>query len=120
MTPKPKMGRPRNPNRRAAVKMYLTTKLTVRAVAQKIGVHRATVGWWLRDAGGKIDYSRIARYCQSRRENIPEILQRYKAGHTLADLGLVFGISKQRVHQLLKREGVPRRNKHWRKAKVKA
>ena len=41
-----------------------------------------------------------------------EIVQAYRAGKSLREIGRQFGVCMQRVHQILTERGVPMRPKH--------
>ena len=56
----------------------------------------------------------LARRIKSRKTDPEKVIEFYLADHSLRATGLKFGITMQRVHQILGDYGIPRRSRQWR------
>ena len=90
---------------RVAKKMY-SEGITMAAIASKLGVTRPAVSYWLKQPPTQI----LARHAE-REQQHKNILEGYKRGYTMREIGVALNITGERVRQILKSygyTGVPR------------
>lgn len=61
---------------------------------------------------------KIGKMRSMRRERDDEIVRLYRRGMTISEVGHLFGLTGERVRQVLAANGVPRRSVGWRRERV--
>lgn len=84
---------------REAKKMY-ADGLTMVAIARKLGVTRPAVSYWLKQPSTRI----LTRLAQQEQQH-KNILEGYKRGYSMREIGDAIGITGERVRQILKSYG---------------
>jgi predicted transcriptional regulator len=80
--------------------------MTVTDIAREAGRSKQTVGTYIRAAGGTVKWPRKTKTGIADAERAAIMRERYLAGETLQQIGDTYGLTRERVRQLLRKLGV--------------